>query len=54
MELKQKEVAELRLKEALLTQRTEALQAAEERNVALKSRCEDLQLQLERKTDYEQ
>ncbi|XP_056630137.1 uncharacterized protein LOC130440813 isoform X1 [Diorhabda sublineata] len=53
LELKQNEVAELRKSLAETNQRAEMLIGAEEKARVLNARCEDLQLQLERKADTE-
>ncbi|CAG9819044.1 unnamed protein product [Phaedon cochleariae] len=53
LELKQNEVAELRKTAAEATQKAEILVGAEERARVLNARCEDLQLQLQRKADFE-
>lgn len=53
LELKQNEVAELRKSLAETNQRAETLIGAEEKARVLNARCEDLQLQLERKADTE-
>lgn len=54
LELKQAEVAELRRNLAEASQRAELLPAMEEKVSTLNARCEDLQLQLERKNMHEQ
>jgi myosin heavy subunit len=54
LELKQNEVGELRRALAEANQKNETLAAAEERSAALSARCEDLQLQLQRKSELEQ
>ncbi|RZB94433.1 SMC N domain containing protein [Asbolus verrucosus] len=54
LELKQNEVGELRRALAEANQKNETLAAAEEKSAALSARCEDLQLQLQRKCDIEQ
>ncbi|XP_072380106.1 uncharacterized protein toc isoform X4 [Diabrotica undecimpunctata] len=53
LELKQNEVTDLRKSLAEANQRAEILEGAEERARVLNARCEDLQLQLERKADSE-
>ncbi|XP_050500457.1 uncharacterized protein LOC114343874 isoform X3 [Diabrotica virgifera virgifera] len=53
LELKQNEVTDLRKSLAEANQRAELLEGAEERARVLNARCEDLQLQLERKADSE-
>lgn len=54
LELKQKEVGELRKALAEASQKAEILVGAEEKARFLNARCEDLQLQLQRKSEYEQ
>lgn len=54
LELKQAEVSELRRSLAEASQRAELLPAMEEKVSTLNARCEDLQLQLERKNMHEQ
>ncbi|XP_018567471.1 uncharacterized protein LOC108908047 isoform X2 [Anoplophora glabripennis] len=54
LELKQKEVGELRKALAEASQKAEVLVGAEEKARFLKAKCEDLQLQLQRKSEYEQ
>lgn len=53
LELKQAEVAELRTCLAKVTQKVEILPSTLDKVQGLTSRCEDLQLQLKRKTDVE-
>ncbi|CAH1112740.1 unnamed protein product [Psylliodes chrysocephalus] len=53
LELKQNEVSELRRSLAEAIQRADVLVGAEEKARVLNARCEDLQLQLERKSDME-
>lgn len=53
LELKQRDFAELRKALAEVTQRAELLPAAEEKVALLSAKCEDMQLQLERKNEYE-
>ncbi|KAJ8920030.1 hypothetical protein NQ315_011680 [Exocentrus adspersus] len=54
LELKQQEVGELRKALAEALQRAEILIGVEEKAQLLNARCEDLQLQLQRKSEYEQ
>lgn len=54
LELKQSEVAELRKALGEACQKADLLPSVEEKVLTLSARCEDLQLQLERKSDYEQ
>ncbi|KAL1490171.1 hypothetical protein ABEB36_012908 [Hypothenemus hampei] len=54
LELKQNEISELRKSLEEARQRQIVLEGAEEKSAALQARCEDLQLQLQRKNEYEQ
>lgn len=54
LELKQSEIAELRRMFAEAAEKAEQVPTLEEKLSTLKARCEDLQLQLERKNLYEQ
>ncbi|XP_063921351.1 centrosomal protein of 164 kDa isoform X2 [Zophobas morio] len=54
LELKQNEVGELRRALAEANQKNETLAAAEEKSASMSARCEDLQLQLQRKSELEQ
>lgn len=54
LELKQSEFAELRRMYAKAAEKADQVPALEEKLSTLKARCEDLQLQLERKNVYEQ
>ncbi|KYB25579.1 hypothetical protein TcasGA2_TC034332 [Tribolium castaneum] len=53
LELRQNEVAELRRALAEAKQKNDILSAAEERSASLSARCEDLELQLQRKNEQE-
>lgn len=51
--MKQNEIGKLRKSLAEATQRADILEGAEERARVLQARCEDLELQLQRKNDFE-
>ncbi|KAL3269695.1 hypothetical protein HHI36_008755 [Cryptolaemus montrouzieri] len=53
LELKQNEVSDLRKSLAETTQKADVLSNCEEKAAVFQARCEDLQLQLQRKNDYE-
>lgn len=51
--MRQNEISKLRKSLAEATQKADALVGAEERARVLQARCEDLEVQLERKNDCE-
>lgn len=53
LEMKQNEIGKLRKSLAEATQRADILEGAEEKARVLQARCEDLELQLQRKNEFE-
>lgn len=53
LEMKQNEIGKLRKSLVETTQRADILEGAEEKARVMQARCEDLELQLQRKTEFE-
>lgn len=53
LEMKQNEIGKLRKSLVEVTQRADILEGAEEKARVLQARCEDLELQIQRKIEFE-